>query len=391
MASNRSSREVDALVVPCTDEAEAVASAAAHDSGIEPGPLHDHLVQVINVARTRSRLSVADLAACQRHGASAARDGVALAVLLDLYLSASWRMWAEIESRAETSTATAVAVVAAAVLRAADDAAAALAEGYEREQRQTVRLAESQRREFVDDLLSGVAEPDHLHNRAARFGFALAGSHLVVVARTVRPLVDAGPVHGRVEAHVLASFGGRDVVAATKDGLLVCIFPGTASSAAEDLSDTLHDTHEGPWTLAVSGAHSGPGGLVLGYREAKRALELADSGAIAGPIVRFSELLAPRLLAADPALAAELVDTVLGPLDRARGGAQPLIDTINALNQAAGNVTAAARTLHLSPRAVTYRLDRIRELTGHSPTDADGRFLLELAVRARRFGITEAH
>ena len=42
-----------------------------------------------------------------------------------------------------------------------------------------------------------------------------------------------------------------------------------------------------------------------------------------------------------------------------------------------------ARALHLSPRAVGYRLQRITQLTGHSPYDPEGRFVLELAVRAR--------
>ena len=51
---------------------------------------------------------------------------------------------------------------------------------------------------------------------------------------------------------------------------------------------------------------------------------------------------------------------------------------------ASGNVSATARALYLSPRAVVYRLERIAKLTGHSPQDPESRFVLELAVRSRR-------
>ncbi|MBN9619834.1 MAG: helix-turn-helix domain-containing protein, partial [Actinobacteria bacterium] len=41
---------------------------------------------------------------------------------------------------------------------------------------------------------------------------------------------------------------------------------------------------------------------------------------------------------------------------------------------------AAARTLHLSVRALTYRLDRVRELTGRGVERPDDRFALQVAV-----------
>jgi sugar diacid utilization regulator len=37
--------------------------------------------------------------------------------------------------------------------------------------------------------------------------------------------------------------------------------------------------------------------------------------------------------------------------------------------------------LHLSVRAVTYRLDRVRSLTGRDPGDPEDRFVLEVALR----------
>ncbi|HEX8132570.1 MAG TPA: helix-turn-helix domain-containing protein [Actinomycetes bacterium] len=43
-----------------------------------------------------------------------------------------------------------------------------------------------------------------------------------------------------------------------------------------------------------------------------------------------------------------------------------------------------ARRLHLGTRTVTYRLERIRSLTGYAATDPDHRFTLEAAVLGAR-------
>jgi DNA-binding PucR family transcriptional regulator len=43
-----------------------------------------------------------------------------------------------------------------------------------------------------------------------------------------------------------------------------------------------------------------------------------------------------------------------------------------------------ARRLHLSVRAVTYRVDRIKTLTGYDPTDPAQRFTVHAAVLGAR-------
>ena len=380
-ASRRS--DVEALLGPSATHADEVGVLAARDAGVEPAMLGEYLRAVIDVVRSGQRLSRVDLETCRYHGEEAANQGIALSAVLDLYLSATWRLWADIDTRAARSNPTTVAAAAAAMFRAADDAAEALAAGYERAQRRTIRFEESLRREFVDDLLAGSGEPDLMLERAARFGFNLAGTHQVVVARTGRRLLDAGPIHSRIEAHVLASFGGRDVMVATKEGLLVCVFPGAARDPATGLIGSLEETGEERWRLGVGSPGRGAGGLVRSYAEARQSLELAGRLNRVGSVARFEELVPYRVLTADVGLVGELVATVLGPLQRARGGAQHLIETLEAHIAASGNLSATARALHLSPRAVGYRLQRITQLTGHSPHDPEGRFVLELAIRAR--------
>jgi DNA-binding PucR family transcriptional regulator len=89
------------------------------------------------------------------------------------------------------------------------------------------------------------------------------------------------------------------------------------------------------------------------------------------------------VLGRDRAAIVDLVETVLAPLRGARGGAQPLLQTLAAYFHA-GNATAAARALHLSVRALTYRLARVHRLTGYDPTSPDQRYTLETAVLGAR-------
>ena len=91
-----------------------------------------------------------------------------------------------------------------------------------------------------------------------------------------------------------------------------------------------------------------------------------------------------KVLLRDRVAIVDLVSTVLGPLERARGGPKPLLDTLAAYFASGGVTAATARELYLSVRAVTYRLNRIKKLTGNDVTEPTQRFTLEAAVLGAR-------
>jgi DNA-binding PucR family transcriptional regulator len=374
---------VDALVAPAVEKVAPVEHRAARDAGVGAPLLGEYLPTMLETARSGRRLTRSALEVFRRQGEAAADQGIALAALLDLYLSATWRLWSVIGSHADSASPAAVAIVAAGMFRAADDVAAALAEGYERAQWRTVRFEESLRREFVDDLLGGTSDPESLREPAGRLGFNLAGVHHVVVARTGRRLVDTDPILSQIDAYILRTFGSRDVIAATKDGTLVCVLPGEGAEAEAGLVATLEQAGDGPWRLGVGRPATGPGGVVASYGEARETLDLEARLNRGVTVARFDHVLPYRVLSADSALAAEMVDHVLGPLGSARGGGQHLIETLEAHFASSGNLSATARALHLSARAVAYRLERIGTLTGYSPQIPDDRFVLEMAIRTR--------
>jgi DNA-binding PucR family transcriptional regulator len=124
--------------------------------------------------------------------------------------------------------------------------------------------------------------------------------------------------------------------------------------------------------------------VVRSYDEATDALDAAQRVGLADEIVRAADLLIYQVLLRDRAAITDLVQTLLTPLARARGGAAPLLATLDAYYARGGVAAAAARHLHLSVRTVTYRLARVRKLTGRDPTrPADALALQVAAIGAR--------
>ena len=393
----------DAGALPdAVDEAVGeVTEVSAHEHGMPAALLDGYLIALWMVARTGRRLSGEEEASCRRLGGEAAAAGVALPALVDLYMTASRRLWPRLpdvvaEVRGRPLRPAELVSIGEAVWRAANTALAALAAGYLEAQREVIRHEEAFRLEFVDDLLSGHADVGLLVERAEPFGLTLTATHIVTVAATDRP-IDAGmPVTGELTDAVRARFGDRGLLAVAKDGCLVCVLsmplasggdrsvPGGQELAELTGRAAARLTHASRWRVGVGRPHRGPGGVRRSYREALEAIELADRLDLPQQVVHARDLLVYRVLVRDEAAMADLVQAVLGPLTAARGGAQPLLDTLKAYFASGGNTAETARRLHLSVRAVTYRLQRVEELTGHAVGDPEHQLTLHVAVTGAR-------
>ena len=124
--------------------------------------------------------------------------------------------------------------------------------------------------------------------------------------------------------------------------------------------------------------------MTRSYEEAEDALGVAQRLGLPEPVASVADLLIYQVLLRDRAAITDLVRTVLMPLAAARGGAAPLLATLAAYFARGGVAAAAARDLHLSVRAVTYRLARVRELTGRDPGQAADALILQVAVIGAR-------
>ncbi|MGH8891344.1 MAG: PucR family transcriptional regulator [Acidothermaceae bacterium] len=373
----------------------AIAAAAATEAGgVDASLLGRYLDDLVAASTAGTRLDPGALAQCEALGARAAQDGVPLRALVDLYLSATWRAWRELPAVRDAPDVGSLHTAGEAVLRAADDAVAAAAEGFQAARRWAIRREEAMRREFVDDLLSGAAEPSRLLTSAEHFGVDVVGKHAVAVCSGERPFRDATPVVSRVEDAIESVASGSLV--ATKDGQLVCVLPASNARRISEFVAALttaigqgtpgtgtparRGDQKPHWRCGVGRAYGGPAGLVRSYDEAKDAVRLADLLQLRDHVVAIADLLVYRVLLRDRESILDLIDTVLAPLRTARGGAVPLLDTVAAYAATGANAAATGRRLHLSVRAVTYRLARVHELTGYDPGVPEQLYVLHTAA-----------
>lgn len=323
-------------------------------------------------------------------GERAAEAGHGLRELVGLYLGETRRLWGTLPGVTRAAGAAERARTGDAVFAAVNAAISALGEGHERAQRLAVRQEEAERREFIDDLLYGRSDLGRLAERAQRFGLRLARSHAVAVAAAPDQEHAYDDVHAtvrRIERELVGRFGDREALLTTKEGRLVCIVPSSERAVLDHfarLAESPGVGYPGARRVVVGREHSGPSGVVSSYEEVLSALDMADRLGLEAVRLSASELLVFPVLLRDRAAMADLVRTVLGPLTKARGGAGPLLETLSGCS-AAGYVNAeAARRLGVSVRTLSYRLARIRSLTGYDPADALHRFTLETAVLGAR-------
>jgi sugar diacid utilization regulator len=372
-----------------------VAESASHDAGgVSSEHLGDYLPMLADAATYGQFPSRAQIRAVRTQGHRAAQQGVSAGQGVDLYLSAARRVWSELPAVVRQRDNAAVRAAAEAVLHVVDDAVAAFAEGHAEAGREMVRREETLRRELVEDLLRGDAHLSELVGRAEPFGLDLTRAHQVALAQPARRIPSIAAATTALERVVLDRFGDRDVLVATKEGLVVVLALADATGAPSssdglamtgDLGKIVHGElnrlrRGSPWRVAVGRAHPGAYGIARSYEEAREGLTMATRMRWARPIVETRDLLTYRVLARDQPALVDLVYSVLNPLTRARGGAGPLVETLATYFECGCVATAAANSLHLSVRAVTYRLDRIKTLTGFDPLDPAHRFTLHTAV-----------
>lgn len=343
----------------------------------------------------------AQLHAVAELGRHAAEHGIGASAAVERYLSAAGRLWDDLPTRAgpgqpRSRSAAGVHAAARQVFRLLDQTIAVLLTGHQDARQQMIRQEQTTRQEFIDDLLRGDADVARMLQRAEPFGLDLTAAHHIALAAPTDSGADVDRAALALERRVVERFGDRDVLVATKDARVVVLVPGTvepppaATETTLQLSRTLTDQlrhatgRSAGWRVAAGRAFAGAFGVARSYEEARETLELATKLNLDTVKLNSGRLLVYRVLGRDQTAIIDLVRSTLTPLTSARGGAAPLLDTLHSYFLNGDNATETARHLHLSVRAVTYRLARVRDLTGYDPTAPEERFTLHAAVLGAR-------
>jgi DNA-binding PucR family transcriptional regulator len=225
----------------------------------------------------------------------------------------------------------------------------------------------------VDSLLRGEAD-DSLRSRASALGWGTHDSVVVVVGQTP----DAEPEAVVDEIRRTARASHLDVLTGVQGDRLVAILGG----AADSVRATRH-------LVAQFGA--GPvviGPTVSDLLGAGHSATAAVAGLLAAPAwpdaprpVLADDLLPERAIAGDPIARQQLVLDIYRPLE---SSGTALVETVSAFLEQASSLEAAARLLFVHPNTVRYRLRRVAEITGFTPTNPRHAFALRLALTLGR-------
>jgi sugar diacid utilization regulator len=246
---------------------------------------------------------------------------------------------------------------------------------------------------FLDALLSYRAAFPDLLEHGERLGLQLGACHAVVALSPDKPLRTAWPDLPSLEHSLRTRFTTGGVLAGRyADTLvaLVAVASAERATSAKALRDAVTEavkarpSRQTSWRIGIGRPRHGVHGIRASYEEACEALEIARRTDVECLGPDDSELLLRRVLGRDRAAMEELVRAVLLPLTSAHHGPGPLLDTLEAYFAAGCMTTQAARALHLSVRAVTYRLVRVKDLTNHDVNVPEQRFALETALRGAR-------
>ncbi len=255
-------------------------------------------------------------------------------------------------------------------------------------------------RGFVHAMLSReLRDPADIAARAGELGTELGSGGGVVIARASPRAAQSGDWRARVltlAMRAVRSGSSGALVALVDEGdasaQVAAILPGgdaaSIERAARAIEEELRSSLSGFAVTIGFSRHAGePGQLYRAGKEALMAANVAeaeDRSPLAFEETGSYRLLLPAM-SEDPGELERFFDETVAPLAAYDEQYETeLVATVEAYLDNDGNVTPTAETLFTHRHTVRYRLERVRELSGHDLSSTEGREKLGLGLKAMR-------
>ncbi|MBF6589812.1 MAG: helix-turn-helix domain-containing protein [Ktedonobacterales bacterium] len=255
----------------------------------------------------------------------------------------------------------------------------------------------SLRGEALEALLTGTyAGEAQMRARAAQLGYDLTQPHAILWIELM-PADDGAAALPRLAREAAALAETLEVTLGAwiraRGAEVVALLPLTPERGAAEMIERAEALltrtlgTDGPtWAAGLGEPATAPADMRRSADEARAAEQLGRE--VLGPrrIARPTDLGVYRLLLAlrRSGELAPFVERALAPLRADRRTGDALIETLEVFFASNGNLSEAARHLHLHRNSLLYRLHRARELLDHDLDDPELRLTLQLAIRGQR-------
>lgn len=238
------------------------------------------------------------------------------------------------------------------------------------------------RRDLVEELLAGT-EAQSAKGRARALGYDLARPHRVVLVASGTRRAEHETFFHAVRRAVRAT-GAESLMVARSGGVAVLCgadqdWEALRVAIAAELGPG------GSCRIGVGAPCTEPPEFPRSHGQAQLALKMQVATGCPDQVTVFEDLGVYRLLSeiANIGSVESFIHRWLGALldyDTTKG--TQLVDTLSGYLECGGNYDLTAKALLLHRSTLRYRLQRIRDVSGHDLHDPDTRFNLQLATRA---------
>lgn len=221
---------------------------------------------------------------------------------------------------------------------------------------------------------------EEVTGRAAALGWTTTAAPGRAVVVVVGRIPTAGAGSASDEMRRAARSLRRDALAGVHGDLLVVVLGGCRDPLA-DAAALL--PHFGDGAVVIGPPVADLAGAARSAEDARRAHRVAAMWPDAPRPVTADALLPERALDGDRPARARLVEETHGAL---AAHDPALVDTVTTFLERAGSIEATARALYVHPNTVRYRLRRVADVTGLTPTIPRDAWSLRMALALGRLG-----
>lgn len=388
MADDGRARLFEALRAAKAD----IIATTARETGIDAERLDypfDAVLELVSDATPDDR----HLEQWQREGARMAREAIPAERVMDGALTLNWAIW-EVAMRQDDVDHGIVVDFADRLMRGMDEGLKAVSQGYLEVEVEIAAAHSGKRRSVLEEVLgaprSTPEDRARIRRRGERYGLSpmepyrlililAPGRDDPVLARSVDALEHRirvpGSHHRRqpgIRLPVVLDWRGRILVFTTADW-----------TGEGRLREALPEVVGEDYVAVDSGTVSGCDALAGALSHAEYTLGVASSLGRTGWLGDPGRLALETTFLLDDELVTAAIGQELGPLLADPRMGEDLVETLEVYLGSRQNIRETARRLHLAPRTVAYRLERIETLLGRA-VEGDTAVRLGAALLARR-------